>query len=228
MKRSEINCAIAWAKALLEKHSITLPPFAYFTMDNWAKNAKAAQDEIFAAGLGWDVTDYGQHRFSQLGAVLFTVRNGVADKPRIGAPYAEKYIILSAGQFLPCHCHRVKTEDIINRAGGIMRVQLWNSLPEGGLDPVSDVSFSLDGMTATVKAGEAFDLHPGSSLRMAPGIYHIFGAAAEGGDLVCGEVSSINDDVTDNYFTEQYPRFTTIEEDEAPLHPLCNEYTKLF
>ncbi len=228
MKRSEINAAITWAKALLEKHCVTLPPLAYWSMHDWGKNAAACKSEIFAAGLGWDVTDYGQDRFAELGAVLFTVRNGVADDASIGAPYAEKYILLSPGQFLPCHCHKVKTEDIINRAGGIMRVMLWNSLSEGGPDPVSDVVFSCDGVMRTVKAGEAFDLHPGSSLRMAPGIYHIFGAASEGDALICGEVSSINDDVTDNYFTEQYPRFTTVEEDEEILHPLCNEYAKLF
>ncbi|MBR6812253.1 MAG: D-lyxose/D-mannose family sugar isomerase [Oscillospiraceae bacterium] len=228
MKRSHINSAIAWAKDLFKTHCITLPPFAYWNHKQWEENADKCKDEIFPAMLGWDVTDYGQDRFSELGAVLFTVRNGVSDKPSVGSPYAEKYIILSPGQYLPCHCHKVKTEDIINRAGGIMRIMLWNSLPQGGLDPESDVVFSCDGMMRTVKAGEPFDLTPGSSLRMAPGVYHIFGAAEEGGALICGEVSSINDDVTDNYFTEQYPRFTEIEEDEAPLHPLCNEYAKLF
>ena len=47
------------------------------------------------------------------------------------------------------------------------------------------------------------------------------------GKLIAGEVSSVNDDKTDNYFAEPVSRFADIEEDEAPLHPLCNEYDKL-
>jgi D-lyxose ketol-isomerase len=45
------------------------------------------------------------------------------------------------------------------------------------------------------------------------------------GDLICGEVSSINDDNVDNYNAEDVNRFSTVEEDEAILHPLCNEYS---
>jgi D-lyxose ketol-isomerase len=39
-----------------------------------------------------------------------------------------------------------------------------------------------------------------------------------------GEVSSVNDDATDNRFYTPLPRFPDIEEDEAPAHLLCNEY----
>ena len=42
-----------------------------------------------------------------------------------------------------------------------------------------------------------------------------------------GEVSRVNDDNTDNYFLEPTYRFAEIEEDEAILHPLCNEYNKV-
>lgn len=44
------------------------------------------------------------------------------------------------------------------------------------------------------------------------------------GDLIAGEVSKVNDDNTDNYFLEPVARFADIEENEPPLHPLCNEY----
>ena len=56
-------------------------------------------------------------------------------------------------------------------------------------------------------------------------MYHII--AAKNGALIAGEVSSVNDDKTDNYFAEPVSRFADIEEDEAPLYPLCNEYDKL-
>jgi D-lyxose ketol-isomerase len=39
-----------------------------------------------------------------------------------------------------------------------------------------------------------------------------------------GEVSSVNDDATDNYFREPLPRFPQVFEDEPPEHLLCTEY----
>jgi len=45
-----------------------------------------------------------------------------------------------------------------------------------------------------------------------------------GGDALVGEVSSVNDDRTDNYFLIPKGRFSTIEEDEPINHYLCNEY----
>ena len=42
--------------------------------------------------------------------------------------------------------------------------------------------------------------------------------------MVAGEVSSLNDDETDNYFIESVRRFPSVEEDEPPLYPLCTEY----
>ena len=34
----------------------------------------------------------------------------------------------------------------------------------------------------------------------------------------------VNDDNTDNRFLEGMGRFSAVEEDEAPLYLLCNEY----
>ena len=70
-------------------------------------------------------------------------------------------------------------------------------------------------------------VEPGNSISLTPYIAHIFGAKP-GSDLVVGEVSSINDDNTDNYFLEKSLRFTNIEEDEPIACPLCNEYENLF
>ena len=42
-----------------------------------------------------------------------------------------------------------------------------------------------------------------------------------------GEVSSVNDDHTDNYFSEKRPRFPAIEEDCEMLYPLVGDYGTL-
>ena len=58
-------------------------------------------------------------------------------------------------------------------------------------------------------------------------MYHLFWAKKGCGDLICGEISSVNDDKTDNYNAEKVLRFSDIEEDEKIIHPLCNEYEKV-
>ena len=44
------------------------------------------------------------------------------------------------------------------------------------------------------------------------------------GDVLIGEVSTVNDDLTDNVFREPIGRFAEIEEDEAPWHLLVSDY----
>lgn len=223
MKRSKINQELKNAKALLEKYQIQLPPFAHWTLADW----KSKQDKtavIREIMLGWDITDFGNDDYDRFGAVLFTLRNGSLTKPSIGTPYAEKLIVIKEGQRLPLHHHVSKTEDIINRGGGMLAIKLYNALPDGAVDHVSDVAVDLDGITHTVKAGEEILIPGGHSITLRPFMYHLFWAKEGYGPLICGEVSSVNDDLTDNYNAEPVSRFSTVEEDEAILHPLCNEY----
>ena len=44
--------------------------------------------------------------------------------------------------------------------------------------------------------------------------------------MLIGEVSTVNDDLTDNVFAEPLGRFADIEEDEPPLHLLVSDYDK--
>ncbi len=44
--------------------------------------------------------------------------------------------------------------------------------------------------------------------------------------MLIGEVSTVNDDLTDNIFREPIGRFSSIDEDEAPLHLLVSDYDK--
>ena len=227
MKRSEINEAIRWAEEQLEKAHIRLPRFAYWGMDEWRANRESIST-VRQVMQGWDITDFGMGDFRSIGAVLFTVRNGKLDAPGVGSPYCEKYIILREGQRLPCHCHHMKTEDIINRGGGILSMRLYDSLPAGGVDQQSDVELYSDGLRLLVEAGKPFDVARGDSVRLTPGMYHIFGAKAGCGPLIVGEVSSVNDDNVDNDFSEPVSRVADIVEDEPVFRPLCNEYDILW
>ena len=226
MKRSHINSTIEWAIELLNKNNFKLPKFAYWDVDTW-KREKNKTEIIQKVMLGWDVTDYGHGRFEELGGLLYTIRNGDIKNPELGTPYAEKLILLKEGQALPIHYHVHKTEDIINRGGGVLALKLYNSRPDNSLCMDSDVTVYMDGIRHTVKPGELVLVEPGNSLTITPYMYHEFWAAQGKGDLIVGEVSSINDDNTDNIFLHEMARFTQIEEDELIRYPLCNEYAKV-
>lgn len=225
MKRSEINAALVWAKDLLAKNNIRLPGFAYWTLNDW----KAHQDKIGSIEktmLGWDITDYGTGKFDEIGCVLFTMRNGVQEDPSVGVPYCEKYLLFKAGQRLPNHYHIYKTEDIIVRAGGEMAIRLFDTDAAGEITD-KPVTIFRDAIPYTYRSGEEFYVTAGNSVTLSPHMAHIFGTKAGTGDLICGEVSKVNDDNTDNYFLEHTARFADIEEDEPILHPLCNEYSAI-
>lgn len=223
MKRSLINQNITLARKLLEENKITLPNFGYWSMDEW----KANKSELFTVKstmLGWDVTDFGCKDFNTIGGVLFTIRNGSFENKALGTPYAEKYIVLQPGQKLPMHMHKTKSEDIINRCGGNYCIKLYNTAQGGGIDYESDVEVYCDGIKKHLKAGEILEITTGNSITLRPYLYHSFWGKETDAPSIIGEVSSINDDNTDNNFADEVNRFTKIEEDEAILCPLCNEY----
>lgn len=224
MKRSEVNAELRWAKELLAKNNIHLPDFAYWSVEEW-KAHKDEVDSIRKTMQGWDITDYGTGDYQNIGCVLFTIRNGVQDDPTVGVPYCEKYLLFHEGQRLPKHYHINKTEDIIVRAGGEMAIRLYDT-DEEGRDTGKASTIFRDGIPHIYEAGEEFYVTAGNSVTLTPHMAHIFGTKAGTGDLICGEVSKVNDDNTDNYFMENTSRFADIEEDEPILHPLCNEYDR--
>jgi D-lyxose ketol-isomerase len=225
MKRSEINAAIQLAAHTLHQHGCYLPPFAFWTPRQWSE-AGAEVDNVRENRLGWDVSDFGRGEFDRLGAVLFTLRNGRPGYPGSGTPYAEKLIVMKPGQRMPMHFHWSKTEDIINRAGGVLVMQVYNSRSDDSVDRTSEVKCYCDGAATTVPAGGLVELLPGESITIPPRLYHLFWAREDSPILVCGEVSTINDDETDNCFAEPVSRFAEIDEDVAPLYLLCNEYPR--
>ncbi len=225
MKRSAINAQIDWAISACERLHCALPDFAYWSPEKWEEN-KAATVYMRKVGMGWDVTDYNSGDFDKVGAVLFTLRNGEAEHPETGRVYCEKYIAMKAGQMLPCHFHYFKTEDIINRAGGTLRVYVWNSTPEFDgyqKDLKGDVHLMCDGRPVKIPAGGYVDVKVGNSITLTPYIYHAFAALPEDGDVIVGEVSRVNDDAADNHFNPPV-ELPPIEEDEPAKHRLCGGY----
>lgn len=226
MKRSEINRAVQRAVELLGQEGIGLPAFGYWKLEDWKQN-RDRLEIIRQTMLGWDVTDFSSGDFLHTGSVLFTIRNG--SPSGTGTPYAEKLIFQrhETEQEIPFHFHRIKTEDIINRGGGILQLRLYCSGPDGTLDREREVEVFCDGIRHRIPAGTVVEVQKGCSITLVPGLYHRFWAKKGAGDLIAGEVSSVNDDRTDNCFLQQRDRFSVIEEDEEVLFPLCNEYGKL-
>ncbi len=223
MKRSEINRHIAEADAFFAENRFVLPPYADWTPKEWLQRGSEA-NELRNQRLGWDVTDFNAGHFDSFGLTLFTLRNGSPEGGSGGKIYAEKIMFVRQGQMTPCHYHARKTEDIINRGGkgmGRLSLQLYNSTPDGKLAE-TPVSVVCDGIRREVEAGGKVILGPGESITLTPYLYHTF-HAVDGHGLI-GEVSSVNDDDTDNYFLEPLPRYPEIVEDEPPLRLLCTEY----
>jgi hypothetical protein len=122
------------------------------------------------------------------------------------------------------HRHNIKAEDIINRGGGKLVLELFMHDRDGGIDPKAEVSVPVDGTITRLPAGGLLKLDPGQSVTLLPGVWHAFWA--EGKDVLIGEVSTVNDDLTDNVFREPIGRFSNIDEDVAPLHLLVSDYEK--
>ncbi|WP_374426743.1 D-lyxose/D-mannose family sugar isomerase [Tabrizicola sp.] len=222
MKRSRINEIMRAADDMIRHYGFVLPPFA-----NWSPaefKARTDASAIVEARCGWDITDYGQGKFDEMGLFLFTLRNGrLADLQRGGGMcYAEKLLISRQDQLSPMHTHVIKAEDIINRGGATLVIELYGSDDKGNFAWDKGGVVWCDGIRRPYKPGEKLKFAPGESVTLMPGDWHAFWG--EGGDVLIGEVSTVNDDLTDNIFREPIGRFAEIDEDEAPWHLLVSDY----
>ncbi len=222
MKRSEINALIREGEEFFKRHCFALPPFAGWSPEEWKTRGREA-DEIRSRRLGWDLTDFGSGDFQKTGLLLFTIRNGDVKDPA-SKKYAEKVMIVREGQLTPWHFHWMKAEDIINRGGGGLVIELANATDDESALADTEVAASMDGVVRRVPARGKVTLSPGESITLTPKLYHNFYAEKGGGQVLVGEVSSVNDDATDNRFLEPVGRFPEIEEDEKPYRHLCTEY----
>ena len=227
MKRSEINLIMRRADAFMREHGYHLPPFAYFGVEDWGKMGQEAS-EIATNSLGWDITDFGSGRFDETGLFLFTVRNGDPANwsTKTGKLYCEKIMIVEVGQVTPMHFHWNKMEDIINRGGGDLLIQLYHSNSDEGLDYERAIEVSMDGVKRTLASGSVVRMKPGESIALPPYLYHTFWG--DKSTVLVGEVSLVNDDRSDNRFLEPVGRFPEIDEDESPIYLLVGDYPKYY
>lgn len=219
MKRSAIEAAIAAARLAFADAGLRLPPFADWDRATWAANADSHAAQVHC---GWDVTDFGRGDFERQGLTLFTMRNGRIDDLREGRGfcYAEKALFVGEGQVTPLHRHYVKVEDIIVRGEGTLVLELRHDR-DGEPDRTRGAKVMCDGVWRETGPDGLLKLGPGESVTLTPDIWH--GLWAEGGPVVAGEVSSVNDDATDNLFETPLPRFPVIEEDVPAATVLVSE-----
>lgn len=76
-----------------------------------------------------------------------------------------------------------------------------------------------------MRGGEQLRIEPGQSVQVPAGVYHRFWA--DGGVVLAGEVSSVNDDVDDNLFLDPSPRYTSLGEDAPARYLLVSEYAEV-
>lgn len=223
MKRSRINDIIAQSDDMMRSFGFVLPPWAYWTPDEFKARAGEAAAVIEARN-GWDITDYGAGDYDKMGLFLFTLRNGrLADLNKGGGMcYAEKLLISKQDQLSPMHTHVIKAEDIINRGGATLVIELFGSDADGAFDQTAGGTVWCDGLRREYGPGEKLRLAPGESVTLMSGDWHAFWG--DGGDVLIGEVSTVNDDETDNIFRDPIGRFAEIEEDVAPKHLLVSDY----
>ncbi len=223
MKRSQVNRIIEDAKGFFKLNKFVLPHWAFWSPDDW-KDQYSSCEEIFINKLGWDITDFGTGDFNSKGLVLFTLRNGDIEKG--DKVYCEKIMIADENQETPLHYHWKKTEDIINRGGGNLVIEIFQGGANGEILD-SEVQLSIDGIKYAIKPGERILLEPGQSVCLKPFVYHRFYGELGKGKVLIGEVSTVNDDTNDNRFYDPIGRFPEIDEDEQPIHLLVSDYQNI-
>lgn len=222
MKRSEINAILREAEAFFEEYRFHLPAWSRWSRKEWEDpETRRVHAEVFSQKLGWDVTDFATERFTEVGLVLFNLRNGT---PGTGKTYAEKIMRVAVDQETPFHFHWSKTEDIINRNGGELVLELYRATEDEKLSK-EHFTVNIDGASVPCRPGEVVRLKPGQSITLTPYLYHRFWA--EGKPVMAGEVSMVNDDDRDNRFLEPLGRFPAVDEDEKPVHLLVSDYSTL-
>ncbi len=225
MKRSEINHSIAYIIQKARDFKIPLPPFAFYSSENW-KNLTKDERELVDTMLGWGITDFGKGDYNKCGLGIFTFRNGSQSDPETYSKvYCEKLLFVLDGQMLPYHFHYSKMEDIINRGGGTLEITLYNSDEKEDFAK-TDVTVTLDGKQITVKAGSKITLEPGQSVTLLPHQYHSWKGIAGTGDIAVFEVSKANDDNLDNHFYDKTPWVPHVEEDEPIQYLVFDDYKK--
>jgi D-lyxose ketol-isomerase len=161
----------------------------------------------------WDITDFGLADFDRQGLTLINL----AEEPE----YCEKLMWARRGQTTPCHTHAKKKEDIICRAGELT-LELWPSRPASPSVAPGGLTVSVNGLPHTLAPGRRLVLPAGSRVTLTPGVWHAFYPSSD--ECIIGEVSTANDDLHDNFFTDPHiGRFPGVDEDEPSAIRLLSD-----
>ena len=224
MKRSFLDARIEAMLVACGRHGQRLPPFALWGEDDYRADAVAAR-RIAERGLGWNVVEFKPGAFTADGLSVFTLRMG--DWRRLadgrGRLYAEKVMYAEDGQRTPHHYHVVKTEDVINRGGARLVVELVK-VDRGGAPLKERFRAVKDVKALDLGPGDRVTLEPGESLTLEPFVAHAFWA--EGGAVLGGEVSLVNDNASDNYFLPPLPAPAPIEEDRPKRYLTVRDHSR--
>ena len=160
----------------------------------------------------WDVTDFGLGDFKSSGLVLINL----AEENE----YCEKLMFAYQNQVTPLHTHKLKKEDIIVRWGAL-KLELWNDLPDENKRN-EEIEIQISGDRHTIRNGSEITILAGNRITLTPGIYHAFWPLTD--ECIIGEVSTANNDLTDNFFVnKEIGRFAEMEEDEDALFRLIRD-----
>lgn len=118
--------------------------------------------------------------------------------------------------------HVIKAEDIINRGRATLIVEPFGPDDADGFAEDRGGRVWCDGIAVDYTPSQKLKLAPGESVNLRPGAWHAFWS--DGGDVLIGEVSSVNDDKIGNIFREPIGRFAKIEDDVAPVHLQVSDY----
>ena len=225
MRRSFIDRRIDAMLEFCGGLGFTLPPFALWDEAQYRAQPAAAR-RIGGAGLGWNVVEFRQGAYREWGLTIFTLRMGDwrALASGGGRLYAEKALFAEDGQRTPHHFHIVKTEDILNRGGARFIVELFK-VDSRGVRLDARLQVLKDAQMLDLAAGARVSLEPGESLTLEPYVAHSFWA--EGGAVLAGEISLVNDDATDNYFLPPLDAFAPIAEDAPMRYVTVRDHAKL-
>ncbi len=161
----------------------------------------------------WDVTGFGMGDFPHYGLVLVNL----AELPQ----YCEKLMYARGNQRTPNHAHKNKQEDIICRVG-TLAMHLFACDERGQCRKQGVVTVLRNGEEKEYPADTIIYLHEGERITLRPGTHHEFWPL--GDYAILGEVSTYNDDATDNYFVDKrVGRYEAIEEDVPAMYRLVSD-----
>ena len=131
MKRSRVNEIIREADAFIRSFGYVMPPFAYWTPDE-LQGAPAAPASSTPGSAGTSPTTARATSTSSACSCSPCATAAPPISPRgSGMLYAEKIMISRKDQLSPMHRHDVKAEDIINRGGGTLVLELFSRDADG-------------------------------------------------------------------------------------------------